>query len=108
MGRKRTLQQIMKLEKINIGELATLCEEIFNSKDKFRQSTLKFYCEVGILPFHQAGPGLNQKFDREEAVTRLKLIDELKTEKHFSIEDIVTFFKKADKAEKAAEKAGKK
>lgn len=94
MGRKRTLAQIQELEFINIGELAALCEVVFGTKDKFRQSTLKFYCEIGILPFYQAGVGLNRKFNRLEAVDRLKLIDELKTEKHFSIEDIIAYFKK--------------
>jgi DNA-binding transcriptional MerR regulator len=107
MGRKRTLQQIIKLDKINIGELATLCIDVFSTDDKFRQSTLKFYCEVGILPFLQAGPGLNRKFDRVEAIKRLKLIDELKTEKHFSIEDIVSYFKKKGNSDDKTEKTDK-
>lgn len=96
MGRKRTLTQIVKLEFINIGELATLCEDVFNSTDKFRQSTLKFYCEMGILPFHQAGAGLNRKFNRAEALKRLKEIDTLKHQKHFTIDDIVQYFKKKE------------
>jgi DNA-binding transcriptional MerR regulator len=104
MGRKRTLQQITELEYINIGELAELCMDIFGHDDKkkpkFRQSTLKFYCEIGILTFIQAGPGLNRKFKRNDAIERLKVIDELKNKKHFSIDDIVAYFKKHNSADK--------
>jgi DNA-binding transcriptional MerR regulator len=86
MGRKRSLDQILDLTYINIGELSLI--------SGVRQSTLKFYCEIEILPFEQAGIGLNRKFNRVNALSRLKEIEDLKNDKHFSIEDIVTFYKK--------------
>lgn len=89
MGRRRSLQQIQELEFLNIGEVTILTG--------VRQSTLKFYCEIGILPFYQAGTGLNRKFNRVEVIGRLDEITALKN-KHYSVEDIVQFFKTKDAA----------
>lgn len=87
MGRKRSLQQIQQLDYLNIGEVHTLTG--------VRQSTLKYYCEIGILPFTQSGSGLNRKFPRIETLERLDQIADLK-KRHFTIENIVDFFKKKD------------
>jgi DNA-binding transcriptional MerR regulator len=92
MGRKRTLTEIKQLDYISIGELAVLCEEEFSS-ESIRQSTLKFYCEQNILPFVQKGEGLARRFNRDKSVNRIKEIRQLAS-KHFSIEDIVTYFHK--------------
>ena len=92
MGRKRTLNEIKQLDYISIGELAILCEKEFAS-DSIRQSTLKFYCEQNILPFVQKAEGLARRFNRDQAVFRIKEIRQLAS-KHFSIEDIVTYFHK--------------
>jgi DNA-binding transcriptional MerR regulator len=99
MGRKRSLQQIQQLDFLNIGEVHMLTG--------VRQSTLKFYCEIGILPFEQAGAGLNRKFNRVETLKRLDEISELKG-KHLSIENIVDFFKKKDSKVTSGAKASKK
>jgi DNA-binding transcriptional MerR regulator len=42
-----------------------------------RDSTIKFYSEAGLLPFHQAGEGLARRYDRDQAATRLKVIADL-------------------------------
>lgn len=87
MGRKRTLKQIEVLDYLNIGEVHTLTG--------VRQSTLKFFCEIGILPFKQSGVGLNRKFARIETLARLEEIAELK-KKHLTIENIIDYFKKKE------------
>ena len=92
MGRKRTLNEIKQLDYISIGELTILCDEEFTA-ESVRQSTLKFYCEQNILPFVQKGEGLARRFNRDQAIKRIKEIRQLAS-KHFSIEDIVTYFHK--------------
>ena len=94
MGRKRTLEQILELDFISIGELALLTETELSKP--YRQSTLKFYSELGILRFEQQEEGLNRRFHRVNSLARLAMIRELIAVKHFSIEDVVTFFKKED------------
>jgi DNA-binding transcriptional MerR regulator len=42
-----------------------------------RDSTLKFYSEQGLLPYHQAGPGLARRYDPNEAIARLDDIERL-------------------------------
>lgn len=42
-----------------------------------RDSTLKFYSEQGLLPYHQAGPGLARRYDPDEAIARLHDIEAL-------------------------------
>ena len=45
----------------------------------FRDSTLKFYSEEGLLPYHQAGTGLARRYDRREAASRLQEIENLQS-----------------------------
>jgi DNA-binding transcriptional MerR regulator len=44
-----------------------------------RDSTLKFYSEQGLLPYHQAGAGLARRYDRSTAAARLQEIEALQT-----------------------------
>jgi DNA-binding transcriptional MerR regulator len=68
---------------LSIGELAKL--------SGFRQSTLKYYTEIGILPFTQAGERLLRKYKKDEALKRLDEIRKLK-EKRLTIKEIVEYF----------------
>jgi len=70
---------------LSIGELAKV--------SGVRQSTLKFYTEIGILPFSQDGEGLLRKYKKDEALKQLKEIKKLK-EKRLTIKEIVNHFDK--------------
>lgn len=70
---------------LSIGELAKV--------SGFRQSTLKYYTEIGILPFNQDGEGLLRKYKKDEALKRLEEIKELK-EKRLTIKEIINHFDK--------------
>ena len=82
---KKTIE---KNNTLTIGELAN----IFGT----RYSTLKYYTEMGILPYHQAGERLTRKYDREEALRRLKEIKRLK-EKRLTIKEIINYFNKSSR-----------
>jgi len=73
---------------LTIGELAEV--------SGIRQTTLKYYTELGILPFNQAGERLTRKYKKEEALERLKKIKELK-EKRLTIKEIVDLFNNSTK-----------
>ena len=64
---------------LSIGELAKV--------SGVRQSTLKYYTEIGILPFDQDGERLIRKYKKDEALKRLEEIKKLK-EKRFTIREI--------------------
>jgi DNA-binding transcriptional MerR regulator len=68
---------------LSIGELAKV--------SGVRQSTLKYYTEIGILPFTQDGERLLRKFKKDEALKRLDEIRKLK-EKRMTIKEIVGYF----------------
>jgi len=65
---------------LTIGELA----EVSGT----RLTTLKYYTELGILPFSQSGKRLTRKYKEEEALKRLKEIKKLK-EKRLTIKEII-------------------
>ena len=69
---------------LTIGELA----EVSGT----RLTTLKYYTELGILPFSQSGKRLTRKYNKEEALESLEKIKELK-EKRLTIKEIIGFFK---------------
>jgi len=56
-----------------------------------RQTTIKYYTEIGILPFRQEGERLTRKYNKEEALKRLKEIKKLK-EKRLTIKEIIDYF----------------
>jgi DNA-binding transcriptional MerR regulator len=70
---------------LSIGELAKVSD--------VRQSTLKYYTEIGILPFAQDGERLIRRYKKDEALKRLKDIKKLK-EKRLTIKKIVQYFGK--------------
>ena len=68
---------------LTIGELAEV--------SGVRQTTLKYYTELEILPFSQEGERLTRKYKKEEALERLEKIKELK-EKRLTIKEIIDHF----------------
>jgi len=73
---------------LTIGELAEI--------SGIRLTTLKYYTELGILPFSQAGERLTRKYTEGEALERLEKIKELK-EKRLTIKEIIVHFNKSTK-----------
>jgi len=73
---------------LTIGELA----EVSGT----RLTTLKYYTELGLLPFNQAEKRLTRKYKKEKALERLEKIKELK-EKRLTIKEIVDHFNKSVK-----------
>ena len=73
---------------LTIGELA----EVSGT----RLTTLKYYTELGILPFNQAEKRLTRKYKEGEALERLEKIKELK-EKRLTIQEIIEYFNKLTK-----------
>jgi len=73
---------------LTIGELA----EVSGT----RLTTLKYYTELGILPFSQAGKKLTRKYNKKEALERLEKIKKLK-EKRLTIKEIIEHFNKPTK-----------
>ena len=68
---------------IRIGELA--------KTSGARISTLKYYSEIGILPFEQEDAGLARRYDKEKAIKRLKEIKRLQ-DRGLSVEEIKKYF----------------
>lgn len=71
MSRQRTMETIEKADYVTIGELVRLTG--------MRYSTLKFYTEAGMLPFEQEAENLTRRYKRLEAMDRLVLIKQLKS-----------------------------
>ena len=61
-----------------------------------RLTTLKYYTELGILPFNQAEKRLTRKYKEGEALERLEKIKELKV-KRLTIKEIIEHFNKPTK-----------
>lgn len=79
--RKRTIDEIKKRDFLKMSELAEL--------NNVRYSTIKFYAELGLLPFEQQGKRLAKYYPAKEASQRLKEILRLK-EKGKSIGGIIS------------------
>ena len=73
---------------LTIGELAEV--------SGIRLTTLKYYTEIGILPFSQDGIRLTRKYKEKEALKRLEEIKKLK-EKRLTIKEITEYFNKSIK-----------
>ena len=80
---KKTIE---KNNVLTIGELA----EVSGT----RLTTLKYYTELGILPFSQAEKRLTRKYKEGEALERLEKIKELKV-KRLTIKEIIEHFNKS-------------
>ena len=68
--RKRTIEEIKKLDFLKLSELAEL--------NNVRYSTIKYYSELGLLPFEQQGKRLAKYYPIKEASKRLKKILKLR------------------------------
>ena len=79
MNTKKSYDDII----LSIGELAKV--------SGVRQSTLKFYTEIGILPFDQDGKRLIRRYKKDEALKRLDEIKKLK-EKRLTIKEMIDHF----------------
>ncbi|MBE3128114.1 MAG: MerR family transcriptional regulator [Actinobacteria bacterium] len=82
---KKTIE---KNKVLSIGELA----EVSGT----RLTTLKYYTELGLLPFSQDGERLTRKYTEGEALERLDKIKELK-KKRLTIKEIIEYFNKSTK-----------
>lgn len=80
MPRKRTLDEIKKRDFLKMSELAEL--------NNVRYSTIKYYSELGLLPFEQQGKRLAKYYPTKEASQRLKEILRLR-DKGQTIPDII-------------------
>lgn len=80
---KRPLEIVKTLEYIRQSELAEL--------NGVRPSTVKYYSELGLLPYQQHGEGLSKFYHRIDASKRLKEILELKKQGK-TINEIISKF----------------
>ena len=78
--RKRTIEEIKKRDFLKMSELAELCG--------VRYSTIKFYAELGLLPYEQQGKRLAKYYPAKEASQRLKEILRLR-DRGKTIPDII-------------------
>ena len=78
------MDTIKSSEYVTIGELVRLTGA--------RYSTLKFYTEEGMLPFQQTQERLTRRYLREESISRIVSIKELKAQGR-SIPEIKRYFK---------------
>ncbi len=80
---KRNTSKNSNINLVKIGELSKL--------SGFRYSTIKYYTEVGILPYEQQDTHLARRYDKAQALERLKEIQALK-DKRLTIEEIIKHF----------------
>jgi DNA-binding transcriptional MerR regulator len=76
-------RDIAKEEYVRQSELAEL--------NNIRPSTVKYYSELGLLPYKQHGEGLSKFYHREDSSKRLKEILELKKQGK-SITEIISYY----------------
>lgn len=72
MSRQRSMEVIENSEYVTIGELVRLTN--------MRYSTLKYYTEEGMLPFEQAGENLTRRYKREQSMSQIQRIKDLRQE----------------------------
>lgn len=85
MQRKRTIEEIKKLEAVKMSDLAEL--------NGVRYSTVKHYAELGLLPYQQKGKRLAKYYPTKEASQRLGLILKMRESGKSLAEIINTFIK---------------
>jgi len=84
--KKPTIKELKKKEFLKISELAELNE--------VRYSTIKYYSQLGLLPYIQHGKGLDYHYPTKEASKRLQEILKLRAKRQ-TIPDIIKRFKQA-------------
>lgn len=80
---KRTIDQIKEREYLKMSELGEFCG--------VRYSTIKYYSELGLLPFEQRGDRLAKYYPRVKASERVKAILKLK-EQGKTIPEIINHY----------------
>ena len=80
---KRDIKEVKEMEFVRQSELAEL--------NGVRPSTVKYYSELGLLPYQQHGQGLSKFYNRIEARKRLQKILELK-KKGKTLNEIISKF----------------
>jgi len=83
MPKKRTMDELKKMEFVKMSELAEL--------NGVRYSTVKYYGELGLLPFEQKGERLAKYYPVKKAGKRLQEILKLK-KKGKTIPQIINIF----------------
>lgn len=73
---------------LSIGQLAKI--------SGLRYSTIKYYTEVGILPFEQEEKNLRRKYNEINSLKRLEKIKELKEKKRYTISEIIEYFNRLE------------
>lgn len=81
--RKRTKEEIKELDYLKMSELAEYCG--------VRYSTIKYYSELGLIPYEQKGERLAKYYPKEEASKRVKKILDMR-EKDKSVPEILNYF----------------
>jgi DNA-binding transcriptional MerR regulator len=66
-------------------------------KSGFKYSTLKYYAEIGILPYVQDERLKDRHFDLASSLQRLKEIKKLREVKRRTISEIIEFYRSRDK-----------
>lgn len=82
-NRKLTIEEIKDREYLKMSELAEL--------NGVRYSTVKYYTELGLIPYKQEDKRLIKKYNREVASKRLQEILGLR-EQGKSVPDIINYF----------------
>jgi len=85
MSRARPMERILQDEFVTIGELVRITG--------MRYSTLKYYAEIGLLPFEQADARLVRRYRREDALRRLDQIRVYKERDGLTIPQIIDKFR---------------
>jgi len=80
---KRDLNKVKEMEYIRQSELGELTG--------VRPSTIKYYSELGLLPYKQHGERLSKFYHREDSSKRLKEILELKKQGK-SVTEIISYY----------------
>lgn len=83
MSRQRSIEKILASKCVTIGELARLTG--------LRYSTLKYYTELGILPYQPTEENLTRRFDRAASIKRLEEIRSMKDDGS-SMQNICTYY----------------
>jgi len=81
--RKRTLEEIQERDFLKMTELAEL--------NGVRYSTVKYYSELGLLPYEQKGQRLAKYYPTDKASKRLKQILDLR-EKGKTVPEVIEHF----------------
>ncbi|WP_276353841.1 helix-turn-helix domain-containing protein [Cohnella caldifontis] len=90
MSRPRNLETIAQAELVTISELVRL--------SGMRYSTLKYYTEIGLLPFRQLDAGLVRRYPREASLRRLEEIRICKERDGLTIPQILEKFSVGSRA----------